>query len=177
MSEEIRSRELFKSYSRSLDVEGIYHGQPFDPTKAEKAWFDDFLLANPTFVGKREITSPAGVKVVVNYGKNFVEYLYGLQQFEGQITVDRLIISREEAIFFNLIRGDEGTAHADSGIPAYFDFPWDRPLADDEIITKRVHYEGYRIFKESELTTPEEQTTSQLNRIEQKLDEIIALLY
>lgn len=176
MSETIRSRELFKSYAKSLDVPGVYNGKKYDYTVAEKAWFDSFLLENPGFVGKREITSPEGQKVVVNYGKNFVEYPYGVQQYEGQITVDRLIISREEAVAFNLHRGDEGTANPDFGIPAYFDFPWDRPLADDEIITKRTPFEGYRIFKEGELTTPEEAVNAQLSRIEAKIDQVIDLL-
>jgi len=176
MSEELRSRELFKSYSRSLDAPGVYNGKKYDKTLPEKCWFDEFLLANPTFVGKREITSPHGFKCTITYGKNFVEYPYGVQQYNGEITVDRLIITRDDAILFNLHRGDEGTADTGSSVDVYFDFPWDRPLAGSEVIKRRTPFEGYRVFTEAELVTPEEQEAAQLTRIEEKLDQIIALL-
>lgn len=172
MPQTLQSRSLFKHYVTSLDAPGVYNGRQHNPHEPYKAWFDDYLLANPTFVGKKVITSPQGEEIEVTYGKSFVEYPEGVSVLDGVYSTGRLIISRQDAIAFNVKRGDEKTASQDFGVPAYSDFPWDRPLAEDEVIKQEGPFMGVKIFSKNELETPDQHEVNQLDRLEAKIDEI-----
>lgn len=174
--EPITARELFKSYPTSLSLpkDSPYYGKKFDLTAPRKYWYDAFLLANPEFIGKNWITSPQGEVVQVTYGKNFVEYPFGYQLILGQPNVERLIVSRADAMAYNAMRGDEGTASKDTGIPDYSDFPWDRELATEEIIQRPTPFAGYMIMTAEDLQVESTDYSAALNRIESKLDLLLA---
>lgn len=175
----LTSRELFRSYATSLacPVEGLT-GKPFNRKKPAKNWVDEFLYRKPSFIGKTNIKSPQVYEVQVNYGKNFVIYPYAVQVINGEYRVEELIISREDALLFNMPRGDEGTAGPDKEIPDFTDIPWDRPLADSEVITRDSPVGGWKIYHRDELTPVENQTLlTCLTRIESKIDRLLSVSY
>src|SRR3972149_5429003 len=103
MPQSINSRELFKSYPTSLACPiPTLHGRPYDLYRQGKNWLETYFLNNPTFIGKAVIKSPQGEEVVVNYGKSYVVYPYGFQEVQGQYSYSELIISREDALLFNV---------------------------------------------------------------------------
>lgn len=173
--ENITSRELFKSYPTTLSLpkDSPYYGKSLNVNKPKKYWYDSYLVANPGFIGKVAVKSPQGFEVLVNYGKSFVEYPYGFQQINGQVIVDRLIISREDAILFNAVKGDEGTAHQESNIPDYTDFPWDRELKTEESVIRPKPTSGYMIVGPADMPASNEDIMQILVKISTKLDALL----
>lgn len=130
----ITSRELFKSYGKALDLPGLPLNYKYDKNKPEKNWVDTWLSTNPSFIGLKTLTSPQGASCVVVYGSRFVTYPFGLQHINGKPAIDNYIVSREEAVMFNMLRGDEGTASTGSSVAKFDGFPIDRPLYEGESI-------------------------------------------
>lgn len=130
----ITSRELFKSYGKALDVPVILAYQ-YTTSKPYKNWKDIFLEFNPTFIGTIQISSLQGKTVNVTYAQKFVIYPYFLYHQDGKPIVTQQIISREEALLFNIPRGDEIVDPTINNTLLPFDgFPLDRPLAENEFI-------------------------------------------
>jgi hypothetical protein len=178
MGQAITSRELFKSHGTSgeLPVGHIYKDKKYTETLPYKNWFDSFLLDNPSFIGRAKITSPQGLEVEVNYGKTFVEYLYGIEFIDKKPVTGRLIMSRSDAVLFNVPAKVDGLGLPVNSNPDFADIPWDRPLADNEILTKKGPIAFWMIFTDTELDTPEATQNELLERLEVKIDRILTLL-
>jgi hypothetical protein len=176
MGEALTSRELFKSYgtSRDLPLGHTYYGIEYNPKKPEKNWFDTYLQEHPDFIGKVQLISPQGRVVLVTYGKTFVEYPYGIEWVEGQIIPGRLILTREDAVLFNIVATIEGKGVTPSDIPPFRDIPWDRPLESNEVISSKGPMAFPMIYSVDELVTPEVKQNDTLARIEAKLDQLLA---
>lgn len=164
----IRTRELFPSYAKGSDVPR----NRWDSELPNKSWRDEFLYKNPSFVGKKEILSPSGMKVIVNYTSKYVVYPYGFFHIDGKPVIDEFIVSRLEAVTVNLPLGDEGTAYIGPR-PLDFDgFPMDRPLGMDEILGRHTPFAAEEILTRADLQT----SVPTMEVLGQKLDHIITLL-